>query len=63
MTQLWLTFIVGIIILIWGAAVLLHVKFLRLARKKKSAKVRAISDVIIGAFLIYVAINSVHLLS
>ena len=56
MTQGWLTLIVGLVILIWGGVVIFRPQFLNWASKESSAKLRAITDVIVGAFLIYIAI-------
>lgn len=56
MTQGWLTFVIGLLVLIWGGAVLLKPRFLSWATKEQTAKIRALTDVIIGAFLIYAAI-------
>ena len=56
MTQGWLTLIVGLLVLVWGGVVLLKPRFLSWATKEQSVKIRAITDVIVGAFLIYVAI-------
>ena len=56
MTQAWLTFVIGLLFAIWGCAKVLKPKVLRWARKENVAKFRAITDVVIGAFLIYAAI-------
>ena len=56
MTQAWLTLIIGLLVLIWGALVILRPQFLNWASKESSAKIRAITDVILGALLIYIAI-------
>lgn len=55
MTQGWFTLVVGILLLLWGGGVLLKERLLAWCTKKQSAKLLGIVNVVVGAFLIYIA--------
>ena len=55
MTNAVFTLLVGLLVLVWGGGTVINDKWL--AWSKKSIKIVALVNVIIGAFLVYIAIT------